>query len=83
MPSEPKKFNGIVFAFSSVPGPVSNLKFSFTNSTSLEITWEAPVETNGVIISYKVVVKVSTGVVLDMNVLSDQELSVPVANLGM
>ena len=71
-----------IFLSSLVPGPVSNLEVSSTSNTSLEITWQVPAETNGVILSYQVVVRVLTEVVFFMDILPNQELTVPVGSLG-
>ena len=43
----------IVIDFLTVPGPVSDLNF-LTEFTSIYLTWGAPQEPNGIIISYEV-----------------------------
>ena len=42
----------VVSFMCTVPGPVSNLSYSITSSTSAKITWSEPTEPNGVITGY-------------------------------
>ena len=53
--------NSIVYIYSSpctVPGPVSNLT-ALPTLTSIDLTWSAPQDPNGVIISYEVTYRVT------------------------
>lgn len=49
-----------------VPGPVSDLSGSPTQS-SLEITWSAPEEPNGVIISYQITYRINNSNIIVVN----------------
>ena len=48
----------ICLFFPTVPGPVSNLT-ALPTLTSIDLTWSAPQEPNGVIISYEVTYRVT------------------------
>ena len=50
----------ICLFFPTVPGPVSNLT-ALPTLTAINLTWSAPEEPNGVIISYEVTYRVSGG----------------------
>ena len=68
--------------FLLVPGPVTGLNFTKISATIIQVLWRRPQSTNGVILSYSIVMTTSTGPVFQRMVPGDQN-NVLVTNLSM
>lgn len=65
----------------SAPGPVTGLNFTIISTTIIQVVWKGPRVTNGVIISYSIIVTTSTETVFQGTVPGNQN-NVLVTNLS-
>ena len=67
--------------FHLVPGPVTGLNFTKISTSIIQVVWNRPQITNGIIVSYSVIIKTNIETVFQRTVLGDQN-NVLVTNLG-
>ena len=64
-----------------MPGPVTGLNFTKISATIIQAVWSRPQVTNGMIVSYSVLVKTNTETVFQRIVSGDQN-NILVTNLS-
>ncbi|XP_039618112.1 phosphatidylinositol phosphatase PTPRQ [Polypterus senegalus] len=68
------KSNISIFTPAEAPGPVSDLKVKLVGSTSVTLSWKTPLQQNGIITQYKILVlKMNQGTVFQNIVISRKE----------
>ena len=72
----PQLTNAKVYDFALlciVPGPVTGLGLTSISSSVLEVRWNSPEVTNGVIVSYSIKVEIQSGIVFDEHVPKERK----------
>ncbi|XP_051786833.1 phosphatidylinositol phosphatase PTPRQ [Erpetoichthys calabaricus] len=68
------KSNISIFTPAEAPGPVSDLKAKSVGSTSVTLSWKTPLQQNGIIIQYKILVlKMNQGTVVQNIVIARKQ----------
>ena len=78
---KPSMINNYSLLLDVVPGPVLGLRFTNISATVLQISWNSPEMTNGVIQLYSVTVETRTDSVFQRNVPGEQR-TILVTNLS-